>query len=164
VLKQLSNISIVTTSVMLPGDTSPFLDPTQLDEVAEICSYLKQKPTPLVGFCFYDHLHLSAYPGSLSQPHQRTQGVTLTQTLPQLSYRLASGDIYRLAIILTATVLQLIETPWMEKAWNKDVIVFTRTCSKLAGNVDIKYPSLLKEFPSSKCPCSTVTVHKRLTI
>jgi hypothetical protein len=81
--------------------------------------------------------------------------MTLAQILPQLPRRLASGDIYQLAVVLTATVLQLIETPWLEGSWNKDGILFTRLCSAAGGNLDIKYPLLLRDFtPSTQLPTS----------
>jgi hypothetical protein len=100
----------------------------------------------VVGFCLDDSHKLRAYPGDFAQVYHAAQGITLAQILPQLSRKLANGDIYQLAIILTATVLQLIETPWLDGAWNKNGILFTRTCSNITGHFDIKYPLLMGSF------------------
>jgi hypothetical protein len=141
-----SRVTITVTSTTPQIDNAPYLNPSQLHEVAEICSYLQKRTNPVVGFCFDDSYKLHAYPGESAQVCQATQGVTLAQVLPQLSQRLKNGDMYQLAVILTATVLQLMETPWLDGSWNKNGIFFTRTCSDITGNVDIKYPSLVADF------------------
>ena len=92
------------------------------------------------------------YPGDFGQVRHTAQGITLAQILPQLPRKLANGDVYRLAIKLTAAVLQLIETPWLDGSWNKNVIMFTRISPNVTSNVDIKYPMLIKEFATGMIP------------
>ena len=100
----------------------------------------------MVGFCLDDSNKLHAYPGDFGQDHHAAQGLTLAQILPQLPHNLANGDVYRLAITLAASVLQLIETPWLDGAWNKSAIIFTRVCSNITQSVDIRYPLLIRDF------------------
>lgn len=100
----------------------------------------------MVGFCLDDSHKLRVYPGDLGQVRHAAQGLTLAQILPQIPKKLANGDVYRLAITLTASVLQLIETPWWNGAWNKSAIMFTRMGPSVTGNIDIKYPLLVRDF------------------
>ncbi|KAH7411570.1 hypothetical protein DE146DRAFT_241713 [Phaeosphaeria sp. MPI-PUGE-AT-0046c] len=142
--------SKVAVSITAPAPTSiqaPFSNPSTLEEVVELCSYLQQRADPIFGLCLDDCRKLRAYPGNTTvQILNDTQGLTLTQILPQVPRQLANGDMYQLAIALAATVLQFIETPWLDSAWNKDGILFTKCCSRVSGNVDIKYPLLLRDF------------------
>ncbi|PVH92337.1 hypothetical protein DM02DRAFT_543892 [Periconia macrospinosa] len=148
-LSTTSTVTFTVTSTTPQNNNTPYSNPSQLVEVVEICSYLQQRTDPVVGFCLDDSNKLRAYPGDFGQVRHAAQELTLTQILPQLPQKLANGDVYRLAITLAASVLQLIETPWLDGAWNKGAIIFTRLCSNVSGNVDIKYPLLIKDFTPS---------------
>lgn len=129
----------------------PFSDPSALEEVVELCTYLRRGTEPIFGLCLDDCHKLRAYPRDPAlQALDGTKSFTLTQILPQVPRQIVNGDTYQLAIALAAAVLQLIETPWLDSTWNKDGILFTRSCSRVDGNVDIKYPLLLRDFDSGK--------------
>lgn len=143
-----STVTFTITSFTPPASNTP-VPPTQYREIIELCSYLQQRTDPAVKFRLDGSQKLHAYPGDSDQGLNTPKEITLAQIIPQLPQKLANGDIYRLCIKLAASVLQLIQTPWLNQAWNKSAILFTRHGSNMTGNVDIKHPFLIADFVSS---------------
>lgn len=144
-----SRVSITVSSAAPDSVKEPYSDPSSLEEVIELCSYIQRRGDPVFGLCLDDCHTLRAYPGgSTVRVVTDIEGLTLTDILSQIPRHLANGDIYQLAIALAATVLQFVETPWLDGTWNKNNILFTKSCFRVNGKVDIKYPLLLRDFQS----------------
>jgi hypothetical protein len=74
------------------------------------------------------------------------QSLSLEALLPHFEAKLPITEVYGLTITLIASILQLNHTPWLETKWSKRSIVFTRANSNMPLTVDLRYPSLVKEF------------------
>jgi hypothetical protein len=74
------------------------------------------------------------------------QSLSLEALLPHFEAKLPITEVYGLAITLIASILQLNHTPWLETKWSKRNIVFAIANSNMPLTVDLKYPSLVKEF------------------
>jgi hypothetical protein len=74
------------------------------------------------------------------------QSLSLEALLPHFESKLPITEVYGLAITLIASILQLNHTPWLETKWSKRNIVFARANSDMPLTVDLRYPSLVKEF------------------
>jgi hypothetical protein len=74
------------------------------------------------------------------------QSLSLEALLPRFQTKLPLEEVYGLAITLVASMFQLSHTPWLETKWSKKNIMFARANSKMSLTVDLRYPSLVKEF------------------
>lgn len=124
------------------------MDPSALPKIEEICSYLKNRETSSLGFCFDENHKLYAYLRKSGLENYFSQEITLEEILPKLPQRLSNGDIYNLAITLTASVFQLIDTPWLNQTWTKSAIMFLKSKPGTISEVDITHPILMQQFNS----------------
>ncbi|KAF2271109.1 hypothetical protein CC78DRAFT_550067 [Lojkania enalia] len=156
------NSSRISFTVSTAPNTSPtpYLTPSTLPMIQEICSYLQKCQFPTIGFCVDESHQLRAYTGQIGLEKCLDQDVTLAKMLSKLPQRLANGDIYNLAITLTASIFQLIDTPWLTQTWTKKAIIFRNLKPKTTSNIDITRPILVQTFGSTKQ--STLSPRKAL--
>jgi hypothetical protein len=141
-------------------------DPTKLKLIQSLCCHLQQRSNQPVGFYLDGDQKLRLYLENSSQAHQYvTKEVTLEQTLPQLPRNLANGDLYVLAITLVASLFQLVESPWLDKSWNKKGIFFvTPKNTGKPDMVDIKYPILMEYFSEKTVQVSPRTRERSILL
>ena len=138
-----------TVTVPPTSDAAPpYMDPSVLPKIEEICSYLKNRKTSSLGFCFDENHKLCAYLKKSGLENYFPQEITLEKLLPKLPQRLSNGDVYNLAITLTASVFQLIDTPWLSQTWTKSTIMFLKPKPGTMSEVDITRPILVQQFDS----------------
>ena len=80
---------------------------------------------------------------------EKWSAVSLQNLIPQkptIQHRFTRGDKLRLAVILASSVLQLYETPWLEKTWQRDDIMFIHA----ANGPLYEQPFVSRSFPTNK--------------
>ncbi|KAJ5521106.1 hypothetical protein N7463_001559 [Penicillium fimorum] len=139
-----SSVGTVRVTISVPEDDH---DPADLQHITSICKVIRQPPHPSVVFCLDDTGCLQSRP-SLKEPEAEYfhQSLSLEALLPHFEFKLPITEVYGLAITLIASILQLNQTPWLETKWSKRNIVFARANSNMPLTVDLRYPSLVKEF------------------
>jgi hypothetical protein len=55
-------------------------------------------------------------------------------------------------------MFQLSHTPWLETKWSKKNIMFARANNKMSLTVDLRYPSLVKEFERGALPPNSTSI------
>ena len=131
-------------TILVPEDDQ---DPANLQHVTSLCTVIRQPPHPFVVFCLNDKGCLASRP-SLNKiaAEYVQQSSSLEALLPQFEAQLPIAEVYGLAITLISSIFQLNHTPWLENKWSKRDIVFARANSNMPSSVDLRYPSLAKEF------------------
>lgn len=116
---------------------------------------MSQPPHPAVVFCLDDTGCLKSHPPVGEIPAECVhQSSSLEALLPDFQSKSPIAEVYGLAITLISSILQLSHTPWLETKWNKRNIVFARANSHKPSTVDLRYPSLVKEFYQGTFPQS----------
>lgn len=135
----------VRVTISAPDDGH---DPASLQHITSLCKVIRQPPHPFVVFCLYDTGCLKSRPSleETAAAEYVQQSLSLEALLPHFKAKLPITEVYGLAITLIASILQLNHTPWLETKWSKRNIVFARANSKMPLTVDLRYPSLVKEF------------------
>ncbi|KAJ6120118.1 hypothetical protein N7523_004398 [Penicillium sp. IBT 18751x] len=139
-----SSARTVRVTISVPeGDD----DPANLQYITSLCKVIRQPPHPFVVFCLNDTGCLKPRPSLKETAAEYVQqSLSLEALLPHFKAKLPFTEVYRLAITLIASILQLNHTPWLETKWSKRNIVFARANSSMPLTVDLRYPSLVKEF------------------
>lgn len=132
-----------------PNTQAPYLDPSQLQIVTDLCSVIKQPCHPLMGLCLDSNDHLrGVYP---AQPRALTyveKSVSLAEILVEQKRLLSKKEVYNLCITLSSSLLQLSQTPWLSQSWEKADIIFHRAKDGSASSVDVEHPYLTREHIS----------------
>ena len=122
-------------------------DPVNLQDISSLCKVIGQPPHPSVIVCLNDTGCLKSRPSLEGTAAEYVQhSLSLEALLPQFEAKLPIPEVYGLAITLIASIFQLNHTPWLETKWSKSNIVFARANSDMPLTVDLRYPSLVKEF------------------
>jgi hypothetical protein len=129
--------------------TLPYVDPSKLQVVTNLCSILQQPCHPWIGFCVDDNGYLrGAYPAHDRSVTYVENGIGLDEILTNRSRSLSKEEVYNLSITLTSSLLQLSHTPWLQQTWHKADIIFLRANDGSAVTVDVKHPYLTREHKS----------------
>ncbi|CDM36898.1 unnamed protein product [Penicillium roqueforti FM164] len=144
----------VRVTISVPEDDH---DPANLQHVTSLCKVIRQSPHPFVVFCLNDKGCLASRPSLKKTAAEYVQqSSSLEALLPQFEAQLPIAEVYGLAITLIASIFQLNHTPWLETKWSKRDIVFARANSNMPLSVDLRYPSLVKEFHRGTGPGPTL--------
>ncbi|KAL4739326.1 hypothetical protein BDV11DRAFT_187791 [Aspergillus similis] len=138
-----SSAGTVRVTISVPEDDN---NPANSQHVTSLCKVIRQPPRPYVVFCLDDMGCLKSLPSLKEAAEYVQQSLSLEALLPHFEAKLPITEVYGLAITLIASILQLNHTPWLETKWSKRNIVFARANSNLPLTVDLRYPSLVKEF------------------
>lgn len=146
-------------TISLPEEESgeftepPHEDASQLQEIKDICSIMQAATQSCVGF-YFDEMGVlrGGHPTPRRACLYMDRMVTLGDLLQKLQGRLAIRELYALAITLTASLLQLSHTPWLQALWCKRDIAFLRANHHSYTSVDIQHPYLIQTYPLSRYP------------
>lgn len=129
----------------------PHKDASQMQEIRDICSIMQAASRSRVGF-YFDEMGVlrGGHPTTRRACSYVDRMVTLEDLLPKLQGRFATRELYALAITLTASVLQLSHTPWLQALWCKRDIVFLRANHYSYTSVDIQHPYLIQTYSLSR--------------
>jgi len=127
--------------------------PANLQHITSLCKVIKQPRHPFIVFSLDDTGCLRSRPSLKETAAEYVhQSLSLEALLPHFESKLPITEVYGLAITLIASILQLSHTPWLETKWSKRNIVFARANSNMPLPVDLRYPSLVKEFHRGALP------------
>lgn len=123
-----------------------------LPKVSDICSTLESASHPLLGFRVDSSDTLRGLCETETPPPRlvsnRSDTVSLSHLVPGIK-NLPLKDFYILAITLASSILQLGDTPWLQRRqWNKHAILFLRLKDGDNEKVDVQHPYLLSEYES----------------
>ncbi|KAJ5175165.1 uncharacterized protein N7482_001042 [Penicillium canariense] len=145
-IDELPSRSAGTVRVTISGPEDDH-DPAILHHITTLCKVIRQPPHPFVVFCLNDTGFLKSRPSLKGTAAEYVQhSLSLEALLPHFEARLPITEVYGLAITLIASIFQLSHTPWLETKWSKRNIVFARANSNTPLTVDLRYPSLVKEY------------------
>ncbi|PGH13361.1 hypothetical protein AJ80_06355 [Polytolypa hystricis UAMH7299] len=155
-----------TVVISIDGEKEPEEPPpsvekgSQPQEISDICATIQTASLSCIGF-YFDEI------GTLRRglPTQRTSSyvdklVTLGDLLPNVQGRLAIEELYTLSITLTASLLQLGPTPWLDDVWCKSGIAFLRTNTSSHTLIDVKHPYLVHTYEGSMTNSSDQTISR----
>ncbi|EER25963.1 hypothetical protein D8B26_008293 [Coccidioides posadasii str. Silveira] len=146
-------ISSATTTTHTPATALPYRDPSQLPVVRNLCTVIQQPCHPCIGFYIdEDGCVRGAYPAKAHSTTDVDEGVSLGEILANRPGPLSKQEIYSLSITLASSLLQLNQTPWLQRSWNKTDIMFFRAKESSAAAVDIRYPYLTCEHHHNPPP------------
>jgi hypothetical protein len=137
-------VGTTRVTISVPDDDH---DSANWQHITSLCKVIRQPPQPFVVFCLSDTGCLKSRPSlKETSAEYNQQSLSLEALLPHFEAKLPITEVYGLAITLIASILQLNHTPWLETKWSKRSIVFARANSNMPLTVDLRYPSLVKEF------------------
>lgn len=141
---------VVSAPPPTPGSQAPYLDPSRLQVVTNLCSVLQQPSHPWIGFCLDSEGHLrGAYPAQPRALAYVENAVSLGDMLVKRQGSLSKEEAYSLSITLSSSLLQLSHTPWLGQSWDKADIIFLRAKDGSGLFVDMKHPYLTREHTSN---------------
>ncbi|KAJ3540646.1 hypothetical protein NM208_g1556 [Fusarium decemcellulare] len=136
----------VTPTLPRPNANPPInpVFPSLSMELRNICSVINGAAHPYVGFRLDSCGTLRGPFGIESRSRQLLSNcLPLQVVLPEIrANRIPSADLYCLVITLASSVLQLSETPWLYRPWDKQAVIFLRLRDHHQSLVDIRHPYL----------------------
>lgn len=137
---------LISAPPSTPSSKAPYLDPSKLQIVTNLCSVIKQSIHPWMGLCLDSKNHLrGVYPAQPRAPTYIENSVSLAEMLLNGQQSRSKKDVHYLSVTLSSSLLQLSHTPWLSQSWDKADIIFHRTRDDSASCVDGKRPYLIRE-------------------
>ncbi|KAF6839587.1 hypothetical protein CPLU01_01724 [Colletotrichum plurivorum] len=121
-------------------------------EVEDICLAIESAVQSHVGFSLDSCGVLRGVTGSSRQAYSLAdKHITLDEYLPVIKRKeCALADFYCLAITLVSSVLQLGETPWLQRPWSRQSIAFIRLRDDAGLSVDVQQPYLTHRYEAEQ--------------
>ncbi|TDZ25874.1 hypothetical protein Cob_v000282 [Colletotrichum orbiculare MAFF 240422] len=122
-----------------------------IKEITDICSIIQDACHPNVRLSLDTAGVLRGLHAVETQPCVLADdSVTLDKFLPVIKQRdFNMGDFYCLVVTLVSSLMQLGETPWLTKPWNRQNIVFMRLDSSPQPSMDITHPYLVCQYSTA---------------